>query len=81
MTRLPTAAITGSHLAAVLAGAAIIWIVLAAVVALYGSPRFKFAPLFISAVFIGWPLVLLAVTIGNGLADQRAETIPSDPPA
>lgn len=51
----------------------LIWLVACAAVANYGNGKgYPFLPLFIAAVFlgpIGWPLVLLAVTIGAGRSE------------
>ena len=45
----------------------VVWIVLAGAVAEYGHGRgFPWWPLFLCGLFLSWPLVLLAVTIGAG---------------
>jgi peptidoglycan/LPS O-acetylase OafA/YrhL len=62
----------------VIAGA-LIWTVLAILVAMYatmkGYPGF---PIFLAAVFLGFPLVLLAVTVAAG---PRREPAPEPAPA
>lgn len=48
----------------------LVWLVLSACVALYGSSRgYPFFPLFVCGIFLGFPLVLLVVTV----APRRAE--------
>lgn len=53
---------------AILIGAAVtIWLVAALLVADYGHGKgFAFWPLFIAALFLGFPLVLLGVTLASG---------------
>ena len=72
---------TGDRLL-ILAGVAVIaWLFQALLVGNYGDARgFRFWPLFLSALFIGFPLVLLAVTIGRGVADTVASNgnLPAD---
>lgn len=59
----------------ILAGG-LVWLVLCVAVAAYGNGKgYPFFPLFISGVFlgpIGWPLVLLAVTIAAGRAEKTS---------
>lgn len=65
---MPDATITGSHLWVLAAGAAAIWLLLAAAAAEYGRWHgFPWFPLFASALFLSWPIVLLAVAIGSRL--------------
>jgi hypothetical protein len=53
-------------------GVVLIWLVLSAMVAAYGSDRgYPFFPLFVSAAFIGFPVVLLVVTIAAGPRRRR----------
>lgn len=45
----------------------ILWLLLAAAVAEHGrSKGYAWFPLFICGVFLGWPLVLLGVTLASG---------------
>lgn len=58
---------TGQHFVLVVVGALVIWTAAAWVTAEYGRGKgFPFFPLFLSAWFLGFPLVLLAITIGAG---------------
>lgn len=55
---------TGGRLDVVAAGALLVWIAAAAMVAVYGTGRgFRGWPLFLAALFLGFPIVLLAVTV------------------
>lgn len=60
----------------------VIWLVLALMVAAYGGGfGYPFFPLFVSAVFLGFPLVLLAVTIAAArrpLIDEADSFAPGD---
>jgi hypothetical protein len=48
-------------------GAVLIWIICAGAVASHGKDQgYSWGGLFLSALFLGWPLVLLAITIGSG---------------
>jgi hypothetical protein len=62
------ASITGSHLLVLAAGVSAIWLLLAAAAAEYGRWHgFPWFPLFASALFLSWAVVLLAVAIGSRL--------------
>jgi hypothetical protein len=65
---------TASRIDLILAGAAVVWTGLAAMAASHGYRKgYPLWPLFISGFFLGFPLVLLAVTIGAG--PQRLEPV------
>jgi hypothetical protein len=60
------------NLPAILVGAVVVWLGLSAIVADYGRGRgFPFFPLFVCGVFLGWPLVLLAVTVAGRSGVKR----------
>jgi hypothetical protein len=65
-------ALTASaRLALILAAAIVVAVALDAMVASYGYGKgFRFWPLFISAIFLGFPLVLLTIAIAGGLIDE-----------
>ena len=53
----------------------VVWTVAAWLAAEYAyRRRFPFWPVFLCAVFLGFPLVLLAVVIGAGVRDAVRET-------
>jgi hypothetical protein len=57
-------------------GAILIWIIFAGAVASHGKDHgYSWGGLFLSALFLGWPLVLLAITINSG--GQRPRNLPS----
>ena len=63
---------SGSRLAVIAAGAFVIWLIAAFMTATYGTGRgFRFWPLFIAAVFLGFPLVLLGITLAAGPDSER----------
>lgn len=63
---------TGGHVALFVGAGVAVWFGLAGMTASYGSNRgFAFFPLFVCAIFVGFPVVLLAVPIGDGLAHRR----------
>jgi hypothetical protein len=74
---------TSARVGIVIAGGFVIWILLAAAAATYGSAKgYPFFPLFISALFLGplgWALVLLAVTIGAGPRRRGSLAAPRPP--
>jgi hypothetical protein len=52
-------------------GAALVYLIVNAVVAGYGQGKgYPFFPLFVASTFIGFPLVLLVVTIAAGRRPQ-----------
>lgn len=58
---------TAGRVGLIVAGGLVLWLGSAAMVAEYGRGRgYGWWPLFVSALFLGFPLVLLAVTIGSG---------------
>lgn len=60
---------TSSGIAVVILAGALIWFASALAVAGYGQSRgYPFLPLFVTGLFpgLGWPLVLLAVTLAAG---------------
>jgi hypothetical protein len=60
--------------AAIILGAVIVWLALAAMAATYGySHGYPFWPLFLAGVFLSWALVLLAVAIGKGPAYRHPD--------
>jgi hypothetical protein len=62
---------TATRTALILAGGFVVWGLLAAMVASYGYGKgFSFWPLFLSGVFLGFPVVLLAIAIAVGLLDE-----------
>jgi hypothetical protein len=65
-------ALTASaRVALILVVAFVVVVAAAAMVASYGYGRgFRFWPLFLSALFLGFPLVLLAIAIAVGLVDE-----------
>lgn len=64
----PLAALSSNtRLEVAILGAFVIWTVAGGLVATYGQGRgFRFWPLFISAFFLGFPLVLLGVALAAG---------------
>jgi hypothetical protein len=58
---------TSTRLALIIAAGAVAWLAAAGVVAGYGKGRgYAFTPLFICALFLGFPIVLLGVVVGEG---------------
>lgn len=61
-----------STLGTVLVLIAILWFAMDVIVTSYGFRKgFSSLPLFICCLALGWPLVLLAVTIASGLQQPR----------
>jgi hypothetical protein len=57
----------GARDAIIVGGVAVIFLLVNAAVASYGSDRgYPFFPLFVASLFMGFPLVLLVVTIAAG---------------
>jgi hypothetical protein len=62
---------TAGRVGIVIAAGLAIILIADALVASYGRDRgYPFVPLFISAIFLGFPLVLLAIVIGAGPTRQ-----------
>lgn len=58
---------TGGKVAVIFAAAIALNLIVTWLVASYGRDKgYPFAPLFVSAFFLGFPLVLLAIVIGAG---------------
>lgn len=64
----PVAALSmNARYAIVAGGVALIYLLVNAIVAGYGSGKgYAFFPLFVASVFVGFPIVLLVVTIAAG---------------
>ena len=59
---------TGNRAAIIIAAGLAIWVGLAGMTASHGNAKgFGFWPLFVCTVFLGFPLVLLGITIGDGI--------------
>jgi hypothetical protein len=57
----------GGRTLAIIGGSVLVYLVINAIVAGYGRGKgYPFLPLFISSVFLGFPVVLLVVTIAAG---------------
>ena len=64
---------SGPRVVAIIGGALLVWLVFGGMVAEYGRERgYPWFPLFLSAIFLGFPLVLLVVTIGSGPVHSTA---------
>lgn len=69
---LQAALTPGARVEILIAAGAILWLGFAAMTAGYGREQgYPFVPLFIAAVFLGFPLVLLVVAIAAGPQTPR----------
>ena len=69
---MSTTTLTTQQLALILGGLALVYVASSAMVAFYGRQSgYPFFPLFVAAIFLGFPVVLLVITIAAGPVQAR----------